>query len=302
MAETSAAIARRAYETLEPYHVLAYFNPGLHDAHTDLGLDAQAFYVGARAAPLGETVSAVVTATFYNFAPTTIEGAWQAALGAGLAEIDDRRYAMLDEQYRTILGDAVTDTAPLLPEYRAMTADLPVSGRPLGAAWAATDLPDAPHLELWRHLSVLREWRGDNHIAELVRHGFTGLEAGVFHEAELPDPTVKRRALGRKFFQISRGWTDLDWETAVLALADRGLLEPQGDPSADPESAIAPIPGGATHRLTAAGFDVYREIEAGTDAITGAALGVEFADLIDRTRPFVKLVIDAGVLPGTRKR
>jgi len=302
MPATSAAIARQAYETLEPYHVLAYFNPGLHDAQADLELDAQAFYVGARAAPMGETVAAVVAATFFNFAPATIERAWQAALAAGLAEIDDRRYAMLDEQYRAILGDTVAEIAPLLPEYRAMLADLPLAGRPVGAAWSTSDLPDAPHLELWRHLSVLREWRGDNHIAELVRHGFTGLEAGVFHEAQLPDPTVKRRVLGRRFFQISRGWTDIDWETAILALADRGLLELQGDPSADPDSAISPIPGGATHRLTTAGFELYREIETGTDEITGAALATGFADLIDRTRPFVKAVIDAGVLPGTRKR
>jgi hypothetical protein len=290
MAETSAAIARRAYETLEPYHVLAYFNPGLQDAQAELELDAQAFYVGARAAPLGETVPAVVTATFFNFAPATIERSWQAAVAAGLAEIADRRYAMLDEQYRTILGDAVAQIAPLLPEYQAMIAELPLSGRPLGAAWAATDLPDAPHLELWRHLAVLREWRGDNHIAELVRHGFTGLQAGVFHEAQLPDPTVRRRVLGRRFFQLSRGWTDTDWDAAVLALTDRGLLEPRADSSTDPD------------RLTSAGFDLYREIEAGTDEITGAALGAGFGDLIERTRPFVKPVIDAGVLPGTRKR
>lgn len=294
----ATAIARRAYESLEPFHVLAYFNPGLHDAQVDLGLDAQAFYVGARAAPMGETVPAVVAATFFNFAPATIERAWRAALDAGLAEVDDRRYAMLDEQLRAILSDAIGEISPLLPEYRALVADLPLSGRPLGAAWAASDIPDAPHLELWRHLSVLREWRGDNHIAELMRHGFSGLQAGVFHEAQLPDPTVKRRVLGRKFFQISRGWTDADWDGAVLALIERGLLEPQRDSSGDRDSAES----GATHQLSAEGFDLYREIEAGTDEVTGAALGSGFADLIERTRPLVKLVIEAGVLPGTRKR
>jgi hypothetical protein len=302
MADTPAAIARRAYETLEPYHVLAYFNPGLHDAQTDLGLDGHAFYVGARGSALGATVPAVVTATFFNFAPGLIATAWAAATDAGLAEIDERRYVMLDEQYRAILGESIADIAALLPEYRAVVADLPMSGRPLGAAWAATALPEAPHLELWRHLSVLREWRGDNHIAELVRHGLTGLEAGVLHEAQLPDPTVKRRVLGRRFFQLSRGWSDVEWEIAVRALAARGIVEVDGDPTADPESAIAPVPGGATHRVTDAGYQLYREIEAGTDAMTGAALSPAFADLIDRTRPLVKLVIDAGVLPGTRKR
>ncbi|MDF0532522.1 hypothetical protein P0W64_21735 [Tsukamurella sp. 8F] len=282
---TSAETARHAYQSLEPYHVVAYFNPGLRAAQEDLGLDAHAFYVGARAAPMGEVVAPVVAAAFYNFSPALIETAWPAALDAGLAEIDDRRYAMLDAQYRGILGDAA-GLADLVPEYAALIADLPMSGRALAAAWAASDVPDAPALALWRHLSVLREWRGDNHIAELVRHGLDGVDAGVFHEAELPDPSISRRVIGRRFFQVSRGLSDADWDAAIDRLVARGLVERDGD----------------KHRLTADGFALYQDIEAGTDAISGAAFGPAAANLIDRTRPYVKKVIDAGILPGTRAK
>ena len=45
--DTAAARARLAYETLEPFHVLAYFNPRLAEAQSDLSLDPHAFYVGA---------------------------------------------------------------------------------------------------------------------------------------------------------------------------------------------------------------------------------------------------------------
>ncbi|EGD54599.1 SCO6745 family protein [Gordonia neofelifaecis] len=285
MSTDNAAIARRAYQSLEPYHVLAYFNPGLGAAQTDLGLDGHAFYVGARAVPLGEAAGPVVTAAFYNFSPSLTESAWERARAAGLAAIDERRYAMLDEQYRSILGDACDEIAPLLPEFESLLDGLPVSGRPLGAAWAASAIPEAPHLALWRHLSVLREWRGDNHIAELISHGLDGIDAGVFHEAQLPED-VPRRVLGHRFFLLTRGWSEDDWNAAVDRLADRGLAERVGD----------------DHRLTADGYAMYQDIEARTDQLTGASLDASFADLIERTRRFVKPVIDAGVLPGTRKK
>ena len=51
--KTTPSAARLAYDTLEPFHVVAYFNPGLGDAFRDTGLDPHAFYVGARGAPLG---------------------------------------------------------------------------------------------------------------------------------------------------------------------------------------------------------------------------------------------------------
>ncbi|MGB3697527.1 MAG: hypothetical protein WBA05_08845 [Gordonia sp. (in: high G+C Gram-positive bacteria)] len=286
MTSAHAALARRAYESLEPFHVLAYFNPGLGSAQESLGIDPHAFYVGARARPLGETTGAVVAAAFYNFSPDLIEASWKRAVAVGLDAIDGARYAMLDEQYRTILGTACDDLAPLLPEYEAVVADLPRSGRPLGAAWAASPTPSEPHLALWRHLSILREWRGDNHIAELVSHGLDGIDAGVFHEAQLPDPAVPRRVMGRRMFQLTRGLSDQDWAGALDRLASRGLVEIDGD----------------GHRLTAAGYELYQLLEDRTDEVTGASLPAGFGDLIDRTRPFVKPILDAGVLPGTRKK
>lgn len=287
MSDTAVALARRAYETVEPFHVVAYFNPGIRDACRDTGVDQSAFYVGARAAPIGEANAAVVTAAFYNFAPTAIEKGWSEAVAAGLAEIDDRRYTMLDEQYRTILADIdPTEIERVAEGFGHIIDDLPMAGRTLAAAWAASPVPDAPALALWRHLSVLREWRGDNHLAELVRHGLSGIEAGVLHEADLPDPAVRRRVMGRRFFRLTRGWSEDQWAAAVARLTERGLVE--GDPE--------------EHRLTAEGMSVYLDIEAGTDAISAPAFGDGSADLLDRIRPLTKAVIDAGIIPGTKKK
>ena len=284
--EVTAALARRAYEVTEPFNVVAYFNPGLPDAMSDTGVDQLTFYVGARAAPIGEAHPAVVAAAFYNFSPTVIHSVWPKAIDAGLAEIDDRRYAMLAEQFRGILsGIDATEIESLAEGFARIVDGLPLEGRVLGSAWASSAVPDDPTLALWRHVSVLREWRGDNHLAELIRHGLSGLEAGVLHEADLPDSAVKRRILGRQMFRLTRQWSDEQWADAVARLTERGLVE--GGPE--------------DHRLTPEGMSVYLDIEAGTDAITSAAFGPETADLIERFRPLTRKVIESGVLPGTRK-
>ena len=56
-------------------------------------------------------------------------------------------------------------------------------GRPLAAAHADVAWPDEPHLVLWHAQSILREYRGDGHIALLVVHGLSGIEALVTHAA-----------------------------------------------------------------------------------------------------------------------
>ncbi len=289
MTSIAAGTARKAYETLEPLHVLVYFNPGLRVAQADTGLDAHAFYVGARAAPMGPCHPTVVTSAFYNFAPDLIAAAWTAACRVGLDTIAERRFVMLDEQLRQILADRIEnpEIIELAKRYAEIAAELPLGGRPLAAAWAADTPPDDAHLALWHAVSILREWRGDNHIAVLVNRGLDGIDAVTFHEAQLPDPTVRRRVLGRKLVQITRGWSDDAWDASVQRLAARGLV----------------TDGDSGHRLTDAGLEFYRAVEADTDALCAPAWSRSGADdLLDRTRPYVKAIIDAGILPGTRTK
>ena len=57
------------------------------------------------------------------------------------------------------------------------------------------------------------------------------------------------------------------------------------------------------HRLTSDGAAIYDDIEAQTDAL-GEQLWSrpELSETVTALRPYVKSVIDAGVLPGTRKK
>jgi len=128
-----------------------------------------------------------------------------------------------------------------------------VEGRPLAAGHAEVAWPDAAHLVLWHAQSVLREYRGDGHIAQLVTHGLSGLEALVTHAAagDVPAPVLKS----------TRAWPEDTWDDAAEALRGRGWLEP-----------------GDELRLTAWGTEQRRAIEEGTDALAAApydALGDE---------------------------
>ncbi len=93
-------------------------------------------------------------------------------------------------------------------------------GRPLFAGHASLDWPDDPLLVLWHAQSLLREFRGDGHVAVLMTEEVNGLESLVIHggTGEVP----------RAVLQSSRGWTDAEWDEASAGLRSRGWLEPDG--------------------------------------------------------------------------
>ncbi|KQU56501.1 hypothetical protein ASG84_20250 [Rhodococcus sp. Leaf278] len=287
---TPIALARAAYKTLEPFHVTAYFNPELGTAYEDTGLDGHAWYVGARAAPMGLCAPSVVAAAFYNFNPALIERAWPAAVAVGLDAVSDRRWALLDSVLGTALGSLADDAA--LATLAGRLGDIgdtaSFAGRPLAAAWHSTERPDVPHLALWHSITVLREWRGDGHLAALIDAELDPVEAAVFHEAVRPTPQAGRRALGKRITQLTRQWSDSEWDSAAERLATRGLLTISSD--------------GET--LTDNGTALDQHIEDRTDAMASAVWrdvpGAE--ELITSARPYVKAVIDAGFLPGTKKK
>ncbi|WP_032388289.1 SCO6745 family protein [Rhodococcoides fascians] len=287
---TPTALARAAYTTLEPFHVTAYFNPELGSAYEDTGLDGHAWYVGARAAPMGPCAPSVVAAAFYNFNPVLIEQAWPAAVAVGLDAVSDRRWALLDSVLGAALGSLASepDLATIAERLRSIGDAASFAGRPLAAAWHSTERPDVPHLALWHSITVLREWRGDGHLAALIDAELDPAEAAVFHEAVRPTPQPGRRALGKRITQLTRQWSEAEWDSAAERLAVRGLHTT----SAEGET------------LTEAGTALDRHIEDRTDAMASAVWKTvpDAEQLITSARPYVKAVIDAGFLPGTKKR
>ena len=200
-ADTDALRARKTWRTLEPLHGMIYFVPEAVEAYARLGITGRAGYFASRAAPMGAVTADVVTSTFFNFNPEMVHAAIPASwVTATPAQLVAARFAAVDAAFRRLLGDGVVESEEMrraagLARTAAEAACVAgLEGRPLAAAHADVGWPAEPHLQLWHAQSILREYRGDGHIALLVVHGLSGREALVTHAAA-GDVPVHRPAL-----------------------------------------------------------------------------------------------------------
>src|SRR4029079_16939818 len=95
-----------------------------------------------------------------------------------------------------------------------------IPGRPLYAGHATLPWPDEPHLALWHAITLIREFRGDGHIACLVNEELDAVEALITHAASGAVPRVA--------LQTSRAWSDDEWEAGITRLMARGLVTGDG--------------------------------------------------------------------------
>lgn len=286
--EFDRGLARLAYRSWEPYHLVAYFAPEVAAAAREAGVSWRAAYTGMRAAPFGPVPGEVVAGAFYSWRPEAVAAAWAQALAAASPEEwNGIRTGVLDASMRRILGSVVSspELAAVASRARAAVAGVPARGRPLGAAWAALDWPEEPHLVLWQATAVWREWRGDGHIATLVVAGLDELESMVLHLAPGPDGSAPGNPLGRDQLLSTRKWTEDDWAAASSRLVSRGLL-------------------GSAGSLTEDGVQLRDWTEAATDDASASVWAdrPDADEVIRAVRPYAKLVIDSGVIPGTTKK
>jgi hypothetical protein len=268
--EPGALRAHKTWRTLEPLHGMIYFVPEAAEAYGRLGITGRAGYFASRAAPMGAVGADVVASTFYNFNPdlvrAAIPGAWEVASPEALVSA---RFAAVDAAFRRLLGDAVVESeemvrAAALARAAAEEAGRRPEGRPLAAAHAEVAWPDEAHLQLWHAQSILREFRGDGHIALLVVHGLSGREALVTHAAAGDVPADVLRT--------TRGWSAGDWGSATEALRARGWLETGDD----------------LLRFTEWGEAQRRAIEDGTDSLAAAPYAVLGDELCSELRALAR--------------
>jgi hypothetical protein len=112
---------------------------------------------------------------------------------------------------------------------RSAVEGLTIDGRPLAGANVALPWPEEPPLALWHATTVLREHRGDGHLAALVAAGLDGRQALVTMAAT--------GAVPRAMLQAARGWDDAAWDASTGELIERGWLEEDGTPTSAGTSA-----------------------------------------------------------------
>ena len=264
--DSADRVARRLWTLFEPVHAVTYFSPEARSAFTEAGLRGfwRGYFAG-RSAPLGAVAAAPVIASFFNFAPGMVTRALPAvwALISPADALAVRQAGAVAALGRLLAG---VDADPKLAADLLSTAaeGLDCAGRVLAAGNAALPVPDEPAARLWHAATVLREHRGDGHVAALVAAGIDGCEALVLRAG---------MDLSRELLQPIRGWTDADWEQAASRLAARGWL-------------------GADGRLTAEGAAAHRAVEESTDLAAArpwAGLGPDrLAELLAVLRPVAR--------------
>jgi hypothetical protein len=271
------ALANRCWRVFEPIHAITYFAEESHAAAEEVGLKGWWMgYFAFRTAPLGPVPANVVLATFYNFHRSRVEravpDAWALASNDALL---GARAGAVAKALRRIVGDEAVEvaTAAMPPADRAAEACECV-GRPLAAANQVVPLPADPVAALWQRLAVLREHRGDGHIACLTHADLDGCEALVMHAAS--------GAVPADVLRLSRNWSEEEWAAAEQRLEDRGLLA-----------------GGVA---TAAGAELRSDIEADTNRLAAQPyieIGAEdTGKLIELLLPLSRAVVKSGGFPS----
>jgi hypothetical protein len=266
-----ASPARALWEVVEPYHALVYFAPEARSTFEDVGLRGfwRGYFAG-RASPLGLVGPDVVTAIFFGFHPDFVARAipdvWDRCAPV---EALDARLAAVDAAVRSHLDAAiVADVArAALPELRRLAMSGDPAGRPLYAANRALDEPDDPHLALWHLATLVRERRGDGHIAALVARDIAPVEAHLLR--------IAVSGLPLESVAPYRGWTDDDWDAAAASLRTRGWLDAAG-------------------RATPAGRVVHDGVERDTDAaaLPPDAEPAAVAQVVARLAPVASTLAD----------
>jgi hypothetical protein len=261
------------------FHNVAYYAPGVRDAFRDLGIRRYWHaYLAARSAPLGIVPADVVTATFYNFAPSFVAGAipsvWAVtspatAIAARDVAVEEALVTTLDPSWR----DGVAAAAALVGD--AM-AGVDTGARPLFAAHVALAPASSPRLALWQACTLWREHRGDGHNIALAAAGVDGLESHVL--------LAGKGVVTADVIEQIRGWTAPEWAAATERLAGRGLLDP--------------VDG----TLTPAGRAFRDHIEDHTDELAAAPLarlGADADRLVGLLEPLVARLVAAGLVAPT---
>ncbi|PRY44968.1 SCO6745 family protein [Umezawaea tangerina] len=213
--EEGPALARRLWARFESVHAVVYFHPAALAALEDAGL--RGFwrgYFAQRSAPLGPVGEAPVRASFFGFSTwmtaRALPDVWdRASPAAVLAARHEGSARALEE----LLPDGSHDR--LADDLWSLASALPCDGRVLAAANHALPRPEDPLQRLWLATTILREHRGDGHVAALLAAGLTGIESLVLRAGV---------DLERVVLQAARGWSDDEWSAAAAGLVERGLL------------------------------------------------------------------------------
>jgi hypothetical protein len=270
-AVSAGSPARRLRDACEPVAMHAVWSRMTNERLAGLGLNFLTGYVGGRGSVLGEPAGAVVAAAFAWFEPGLVIALWDAARSA---VTHDRLVRARDEStVASLRGVLAGEDAGELADLLAAAAESADGmGRPLFSGLRAQGRPADPVHRLWWACGLVREHRGDSHVAAAIAAGLSAAEMNVLTELWIGMPLLS--------YTGTRGWPPEAMQHAVSQLQSRGWVQ-DGD-------------------LTDAGRASRLSIEQTTDqqerAIVGA-LGDRLDEVCGRLNHWGQRCIEAGAFP-----
>lgn len=259
----------------EPIGANVYFAPEAHSRYTALGLNYASGYFCSRGASLGHPSGLVVVAAFGVFSPAlvvpAVDDGWSKTTPAALLLA---RHDGAAASLRRLLGEPDARQLARAVELlrRGLEAAEP-AGHPLFAGLRALPFPEDPVAQLWRCCDMVREHRGDSHIAVWTRANVRPIEIQLMSETQARIPY--------KTYSATRGWTVQQMDDALAGMREKGWIDDDG---------FAP-----------AGRELREGIESDTDDMERPlvdAVGKDLPELLDLLRPWATTIVKAGIAGG----
>jgi hypothetical protein len=267
----NARPARRLRDAYEPIGMHAVWSRRTNEQLASLGLNFLSGYVWGRASGMGEPAAAVVVSAFAFFEPGLITSTYEEGRAkVGRSDLVEVRNQATSESLAGVLGDA--DVNPVVAVLRRGIEAAEAIGRPLFAGLASQPWPSQPAGQLWRACDLLREHRGDTHVAACVSTGVGPVAMSILTELYLGMPLFS--------YSASRAWPEDVLQATAERLRAAGLLD--GD------------------TLSAAGHRLRDEIEERTDAGQQPildAIGEDLDGVVDQLNQWSAACIVAKAFP-----
>lgn len=272
--ERAPTPGRRLRDLVEPLAANVYFAPEAHEKYKALGLKYIPAYFRSRSACMGDVSAEVVVATFGVFNPTIVVSAMaDARPKASVTDILAARVEGASAGLTRILGEAPDGLARATELLRRGADAATVEGHPICAGLKSLGFPGEPMADFWRAADIVREHRGDSHVAAWVGYGVGPIEITLLTEAWWGIPL--------KSYAPSRGWSDEQLDGAIDGLRARKLLDGE--------------------QLTDDGRALRKAIERVTDGQERRiveAIGEDVDELFGLLEPMASAVVESGGYPA----
>lgn len=266
--------ARRLRDAIEPLACQAIWSPEAAEDYAALGLDDYlAAYVWQRTAALGVPPTALAVTALGVFAPDLVGPVYEKGVAA-LSRADVVRIR-LDAPGRTLrreLGNADAEAGRAVALLRRGIDAAETTARPLFTGLRADPWPQDPLAALVHACNLLREHRGDSHLAACAAAGLDPVQSNVLTELWCGFDLLT--------YTPSRGWSGERMDAAVASLRARGLVEGDG--------------------LSGEGLRFRGELEATTDAMQQTvvdAIGPDLDALTKQLGEWSDALVAAGAAP-----